>query len=228
MKHILMELPYAIDALAPYISEETLQYHHGKHHAGYVNKLNTLIKDTEYEDMSLEQIIHQSSDAIFNNAAQVFNHDFYWKSLSPTKTEPSALLLGVLEATFGSLETFKEAFATAGIGQFGSGWAWLVVDEHEKLTIQTTANAHTPIEHNLTPLLVCDVWEHAYYIDYRNDRVKYMDNFWALANWEHASKILESKEHLKLSTTTVPFCNNPDDPMCEYLDEMAHEGTTSS
>jgi Fe-Mn family superoxide dismutase len=223
-----MELPYTMDALAPYISEETLQYHHGKHHAGYVSKLNTLIKDTEYEDMSLEQIIRKSNGVIFNNAAQVFNHDFYWESLTPTKTEPSAPLSAALKETFGSLEAFKVAFAEAAIGQFGSGWAWLVVDEHEKLTIQTTSNAQTPIEHFFTPLLVCDVWEHAYYIDYRNERAKYIENFWVLANWEHASRIFENKEHLKLSTTTVPFCNNPDDPMCEYLDDIAHDNTTSS
>lgn len=227
MKHILMELPYAMDALAPYISEETLQYHYGKHHAGYVNKLNTLIKDTEYEDMSLEQIIHQTNGTIFNNAAQIFNHDFYWKCLSPTKMEPSSLLLKALEAAFGSLEAFKEAFAQAAIGQFGSGWAWLVVDEHEKLTIQTTSNAHTPIEHFLTPLLVCDVWEHAYYIDYRNERAKYLDNFWKLINWEYASKIFEEKEHLRASVT-VPLCNDFDDPMCEYLDDMSQQETTST
>ncbi len=227
MKHTLMELPYAMDALAPYISEETLRYHHGKHHAGYVNKLNELIKDTEYEEMSLEQIIHQSDGAIFNNAAQTFNHDFYWKCLSPTKTEPSELFLKALKETFGSLKTFQEAFAKAAVGQFGSGWAWLVIDEHEKLFIQATSNANTPIEHHLTPLLVCDVWEHAYYIDYRNERAKYLDNFWPLVNWEHVSKIFENKEYLKLSTT-VPFCNDPDNPICEYLDDMSRQGTTST
>lgn len=227
MKHTLMELPYKMDALAPYISEETLRYHHGKHHAGYVNKLNELIKNTEYEEMSLEQTIRQSSGAIFNNAAQIFNHDFYWNCLNPTKTEPSELLLNAIKATFNSMESFKEAFSKAAIGQFGSGWAWLVTDEHEKLQIYTTSNAHTPIEHNLTPLLVCDVWEHAYYIDYRNERAKYLDNFWSLVNWEHVSKIFGDKELLR-SSASVPVCNDPDDPMCEYLDYMSHQGTTST
>jgi Fe-Mn family superoxide dismutase len=227
MKHTLMELPYAMDALAPYISEETLRYHHGKHYAGYINKLNDLIKNTEYEEMSLEQTIRQSIGAIFNNAAQAFNHGFYWQCLSPIKTEPSALLLNALKEAFGSLEAFKEAFSKAAIGQFGSGWAWLVVDEQEKLHIQTSSNAHTPIEHNFTPLLVCDVWEHAYYIDYRNERAKYLDNFWILANWKFASNIFEDKKLIR-SSPSIPVCNDPDDPICEYLDGMAHLETSST
>jgi Fe-Mn family superoxide dismutase len=227
MKHVLMDLPYEMNALAPHISEETIQYHYGKHHAGYVNKLNELIANTEYEDMSLEQIIHQSEGAIFNNAAQVFNHDFYWNSLNPKKTEPSEALLKAIEETFGSLATFKEKFSHAAVNCFGSGWAWLVVDEHEKLSIQATSNAHTPIEQNLTPLLVCDVWEHAYYIDQRNLRAKYVENFWAIVNWEHVSKLFEEKEHLTPSPT-VPLCNDPDNPICEYLDDMVHNETVSS
>lgn len=227
MTHMLIELPYKIDALAPYISEETLRYHHGKHHAGYINKLNELIKNTEYDEMTLEQIILQSEGAIFNNAAQTFNHNFYWECLSPTKTEPSALLLKALEDNFGSMEAFKEEFAKAATGQFGSGWAWLVIDEHEKLYIKATSNAHTPIEHHLTPLLVCDVWEHAYYIDYRNERAKYINNFWFLANWEHASKIFEDKEHL-VSSTIIPLCNDPRDPICEYLDDMTNQEKVNS
>ncbi|MDQ1324934.1 MAG: Superoxide dismutase [Campylobacterota bacterium] len=227
MKHRLPQLPYEMDALAPHISEETLRYHHGKHHAGYVNKLNALIKDTEYEEMSLEQIIHQSDGAIFNNAAQTFNHNFYWKCLGPKKTDPSEPLLKALKETFGSMEAFKEAFSQKAIGHFGSGWIWLVIDEHEKLQIQATSNAHTPIEHHLTPLFVCDVWEHAYYIDYRNERAAYIETFWMLVNWEYVSQIFEGKEHLRLSTT-LPLCNNPDDPMCEYLDDLSHQDMTSS
>lgn len=227
MIHKLPKLPYEMDALAPNISEETLRYHYGKHHAGYVNKLNALIKDTEYEEMSLEQIIHQSNGAIFNNAAQTFNHNFYWHSLSPTKTEPSSPLLKAIEETFGSMDALKEQFVQAATGQFGSGWAWLVLDQHDRLLIEATSNAHTPIEHHMTPLLVCDVWEHAYYIDYRNERPKYVETFWNLINWEYASNIFEDKEHLKV-TAMLPICNNPDDPMCEYLDELLHQDMTSS
>ncbi|DAB41045.1 MAG TPA: superoxide dismutase [Fe] [Sulfurovum sp. UBA12169] len=227
MKHRLPQLPYKMDALAPYISEETLRYHHGKHHAGYVNKLNALIEGTEYEEMSLEQIIHQSDGAIFNNAAQTFNHNFYWHSLSPMKTEPSDPFRRAIEETFGSMDAFKETFVQAATGQFGSGWAWLVLDQHDRLLIETTSNAHTPIEHHRTPLFVCDVWEHAYYIDYRNERPKYVETFWDLINWDYASKIFEDKEHLK-ATTMLPICNNPDDPMCEYFDELLHQDMTSS
>lgn len=227
MKHTLIDLPYKTDALAPSISEETLKYHHGKHHAGYVNKLNSLIEGTEYEEMSLEQLIHQSSGAIFNNAAQIFNHNFYWHSLSPKKTEPSELLRKALEETFGSMEAFQEKFIQSAIGQFGSGWAWLVLDQHDHLIIETTSNAHTPIEHHMTPLLVCDVWEHAYYIDYKNERPKYVETFWNLINWDHASKIFEDKEHLNVSTM-LPICNDPDNPMCEYIDDMVHQDTVNS
>ena len=227
MLHQLPELPYAHDALEPLLSKETLEYHHGKHHAGYVNKLNTLIKGTEYEEMSLEQIIRQSEGAIFNNAAQVFNHNFYWHSLSPNRTEPSELLMKALEKTFGSFSKFQEAFNDAAINLFGSGWCWLVIDQHDHLHIRTTSNAHTPIEHHETPLLTCDVWEHAYYIDYRNARAEYVTKFWELVNWENASKIYEDKEHLN-SLGLIPPCNDPDDPMCDIIDEMLHNDEPAS
>ncbi len=227
MLHQLPELPYALDALEPLISKETLEYHHGKHHAGYVNKLNTLIKGTEYEEMSLEQIIRQSEGAIFNNAAQTFNHNFYWHSLSPNKTEPSELLMKALEQTFGSFAKFQEAFSDAAVNLFGSGWCWLVIDQHEHLHIRATSNAHTPIEHHETPLLTCDVWEHAYYIDYRNARAEYVAKFWELANWENASKIYEDKEHLN-RLGTIPPCNDPDDPMCDIIDDMLHNDEPAS
>ncbi len=227
MKHTLPELPYDIDALEPYLSAETLQYHHGKHHAGYVNNLNALIEGTEYEELSLEQIIHQSEGAIFNNAAQTFNHNFYWHSLSPTPTEPSQPLKRAIDDTFGSLEAFKEAFSQAAIGLFGSGWCWLVLNAHEQLEIITTSNAHTPIEHYQTPLLVCDVWEHAYYIDYRNARADYLEKFWALANWDHASAIFADKEHLN-QPGILPPCNNPDDPLCDIIDDMLHQNEPST
>ncbi len=199
MIHRLPDLPYPKNALEPYISEETLEYHHGKHHAGYVNKLNALIKGTEYEGMSLEQIIRQSDGAIFNNAAQTFNHNLYWLSLSPEPTHPSKALHQAIDETFGSMDRFLQAFTDAAVGIFGSGWCWLAVDQEEKLRIRATSNAHTPLEHHETPLLTCDVWEHAYYIDYRNERAGYVETFWKLANWENASKIFADKEYLQNS-----------------------------
>jgi Fe-Mn family superoxide dismutase len=219
MLYALPNLPYDKNALEPFISAETLEYHHGKHHAGYVNKLNALIKGTEFEEMSLEQIIHQSDGAIFNNAAQTFNHNFYWLSLSPEPTHPSKELHRAIDERFGSFEKFLDLFDDTAVNIFGSGWCWLVLDQHEKLQIRATSNAHTPLEAHETPLLTCDVWEHAYYIDVRNERGKYLQNFWKVANWDHASRIFEDKEHLKTSGA-LPLCNDPDDPICDIIDEM--------
>jgi Fe-Mn family superoxide dismutase len=190
MKHVLMQLPYEPSALAPYISAETLSYHYGKHHAGYVNKLNTLIEGTEFVDKSLEHIIMNASNAIFNNAAQVYNHDFYWKSLSPAATTPSMQFLSLIQRDFGSMQAFEEAFLAAATGFFGSGWVWLVITNEGKLEINTTSNADTPLRHSKTPLLTCDVWEHAYYIDYRNVRPDYLANWWKLINWNFVSENL--------------------------------------
>jgi superoxide dismutase, Fe-Mn family len=190
MKHVLMQLPYEPSALAPYISAETLSYHYGKHHAGYVNKLNTLIEGTEFADKPLEHIIMNASNAIFNNAAQIYNHDFYWKSLSPAATTPSMHLLSLIQRDFGSMQAFEEAFLAAATGFFGSGWVWLVITNEGKLEINTTSNADTPLRHSKTPLLTCDVWEHAYYIDYRNVRPDYLANWWKLINWDFVSENL--------------------------------------
>lgn len=187
MKHVLMELPYEPSALAPYISAETISYHYGKHHAGYVNKLNTLIEGTEFADQSLEYTIMHAENAIFNNAAQVYNHDFYWKSLSPVATTPSLTLLDLIGRDFGSMQAFEETFLATAAGFFGSGWVWLVITGTGKLEIKTTSNADTPIRHDETPLLTCDVWEHAYYIDYRNVRLDYLGNWWKLINWDFVS-----------------------------------------
>lgn len=192
MKFELMNLPYAQTALEPYLSSETLSYHYGKHHAGYVNKLNALIEGTEFIDKSLQDIVKNANGAIFNNAAQVFNHDFYWHGLSPVPTNISSNLSEQITQDFGSLELFKEKFLTIASGFFGSGWIWLVVTENKHLDIETTSNADTPIRHGQTPLLVCDVWEHAYYIDYRNGRPEYLENWWKLINWEFVSKNFES------------------------------------
>jgi Fe-Mn family superoxide dismutase len=185
-----MQLPYEPSALAPYISAETLSYHYGKHHAGYVNKLNTLIEGTEFADKPLEHIVMNASNAIFNNAAQVYNHDFYWKSLSPVATTPSMQLLDLIQRDFGSMQAFEEAFLAAATGFFGSGWVWLVSTNEGKLEINTTSNADTPLRHSKTPLLTCDVWEHAYYIDYRNVRPDYLANWWKLINWNFVSENL--------------------------------------
>lgn len=190
MKHELMKLPYDPTALEPYISAETISYHYGKHHAGYVNKLNGLIENTEYADMPLEEIVKHANNAIFNNAAQVYNHDFYWKGLSSISHNPSAELSLLIERYFGTMETFKDEFLTSAAGFFGSGWVWLIVTEEGKLEIKMTSNADTPLRHGSTPLLTCDVWEHAYYIDYRNTRPDYLANWWKLVNWNFVSENL--------------------------------------
>ncbi|TFL11433.1 superoxide dismutase [Fe] [Pusillimonas caeni] len=187
----LPPLPYAIDALAPTISKETLEYHYGKHHQTYVTNLNNLIAGTEFESASLEDIIKKSSGGVFNNAAQVWNHTFYWNSLSPNGGgEPSGKLAEAINAKWGGVAAFKEAFNKSAAGNFGSGWTWLVKKPDGSLDIVNTSNAATPLTTADVPLLTCDVWEHAYYIDYRNARPKYLENFWNLANWDFAAKNL--------------------------------------
>lgn len=187
MKFELMALPYEQTALEPYLSAETLSYHYGKHHAAYVNKLNTLVEGTEYAYKSLDYIIKYANGAIFNNAAQVYNHDFYWNSLSVSPSVPSNTLFDQIVHDFGSEDKFKEAFLAAATGIFGSGWAWLILNENDQLAIETTSNADTPLRHGRIPLLTCDVWEHAYYIDYRNVRPDYLENWWKLINWKFVS-----------------------------------------
>ncbi len=184
----LPELPYSKDALAPHISAETLEYHYGKHHNAYVTKLNAAIEGTPNAEKSLEEIIKSSEGGLFNNAAQVWNHTFYWNSLSPNGGgEPTGELAESINASFGSFEKFKEEFTSAAATQFGSGWAWLVKDTSGKLSIMKTGNAETPVTADgVTALLTCDVWEHAYYIDYRNARPKYIEAFWNLVNWDFA------------------------------------------
>lgn len=184
MTFTLPQLPYPIDALAPHISKETLEYHYGKHHNAYINNLNKLIAGTEFESMSLEAIIKKSTGGIFNNAAQVWNHTFYWHSLSPNGGgEPTGKVAEAINKTFGSFAAFKEQFSQAAATTFGSGWAWLVQDEQGALKIISTSNAATPMTEKLHALLTCDVWEHAYYIDYRNARPDYINAFWSLVNW---------------------------------------------
>ena len=187
--HTQPTLPYAMNALDPYISERTMQYHYGKHHKGYFAKLNTLIAGTEHENSSLETIVRSSEGAIFNNAAQAWNHIAYWDSMSPkTQQQPSGELLNAIQRDFGDVETLKNQFTQAALNTFGSGWAWLILDAQGKLAVQSTANAHNPLTTaGAITLLACDVWEHAYYLDTQNDRASYLDHFWKVCNWEHAS-----------------------------------------
>lgn len=190
MKHELPPLPYPMDALEPYISKETLEYHYGKHHKAYVDNLNNLIPGTEFENLTLEEIVLKASGPIFNNAAQVWNHTFYWNSMAPNGGgEPEGKLADAIRRDFGSFEAFKEAFSKAAVTLFGSGWAWLI-KSGDKLEIVQTSNAGNPMTSGKKPLLTCDVWEHAYYIDYRNARPKYVENFWNLVNWDFVEQNL--------------------------------------
>jgi Fe-Mn family superoxide dismutase len=189
MEHTLPQLPYAHDALAPHISKETIEFHYGKHHQTYVTNLNNLIKGTEFENATLEDIVKKSSGGIFNNAAQIWNHTFYWNSLSPNGGgEPTGALKDSIIKKWGSFDEFKKAFTQTCVGTFGSGWGWLVKTPAGELELVSTSNAATPLTTANKPLLTCDVWEHAYYIDYRNSRPNYMDAFWKLVNWEFANK----------------------------------------
>lgn len=191
MTHTLPPLPYSLDALVPHISQETLEYHYGKHHATYVKNLNNLIEGTEFADLSLEEVIQKSSGGIFNNAAQVWNHTFYWHCLSPNGgNEPTGKLADAINKSFGSFAAFKESFTQTAATTFGSGWAWLILDDEKNLKIVSTSNAGTPIAEHKTPLLTCDVWEHAYYIDYRNVRPDYIKAFWNLVNWDFVASHL--------------------------------------
>jgi Fe-Mn family superoxide dismutase len=191
MEHKLPELPYANDALAPHISAETLDYHYGKHHQAYVTNLNKLIVGTEFENEELDAIIQSAPGGLFNNAAQVANHSFYWQCLSPSGGgEPTGELAAAIAKDFGSFDAFKEQFTQTALTTFGSGWAWLTRDDSGKLEILSTSNAATPLTSGKTTLLTCDVWEHAYYVDYRNARPKYVEAFWNLINWEFVSKNL--------------------------------------
>ena len=193
MAFTLPPLPYAMDALAPHISQETLEYHYGKHHQAYVTNLNKAIEGTELASLSLEEVIRKSSGGVFNNAAQVWNHTFYWSSLSPKGGgEPAGALRQAIEAKWGSVDAFKTAFTQSAAGNFGSGWTWLVKKPDGSVDIVNTSNAGTTVNTDDKALLTCDVWEHAYYIDYRNARPKYLENFWNLVNWDFAAANLAS------------------------------------
>ena len=192
-QHELPQLPYALDALEPHMSAETLEYHHGKHHKAYVEKLNELGAGTQGAEMDLEELVRNTEGTIFNNAAQAWNHAFFWNCLSPDgDRKPTGRLAHAIDASFGSFDAFKEKFTAAAVAVFGSGWAWLVRNPSGAVSIQATANAFTPITGEDTPLLTCDVWEHAYYIDYRNARPDFLKAYWNIVNWEFASRNFES------------------------------------
>ncbi|MCF8218946.1 MAG: superoxide dismutase [Bacteroidales bacterium] len=189
MKHQLPELPYAKDALEPHISADTLHYHHDKHHQKYVDNLNNLIPGTEFEDASLEEIIKKAEGGIFNNGAQVWNHTFYWNCMTPNGGgKPEGKLAEAIERDFGSFDAFKEAFTKAAATLFGSGWAWLSKDDQGKLHISQGKNAENPIRDGLTPLLTCDVWEHAFYLDKQNKKPDYIEDFFKLIDWKKVSE----------------------------------------
>lgn len=188
MSFTLPTLPYHKEALEPHISAHTLSYHYDKHHATYVNKLNSLIANTPLENQTLEAIVQQSEGPIFNNAAQVWNHTFYWQCLTPEKgTTPSAPLQQAIDASFGALSEFISLFKAQALANFGSGWTWLVANPDGSLAIVNTSNAQCPLTTEQTALLTCDVWEHAYYLDTQNDRAQYIDNFFQVVNWDFAS-----------------------------------------
>lgn len=194
--HKLPELPYDMNALNPIITEETFEYHYGKHHAAYVNNLAELVKDTALEQASIEEIIQkgfqENNAALFNNAAQHWNHAFFWQCLSPNGGQaPQGKIATLIERDFGGFEQFKQLFSSTATKLFGCGWAWLAQDENQKLEILSMKDAHTPLTENKTPLLTLDVWEHAYYIDYRNARPKFVEGFWELVNWDFANQNLK-------------------------------------
>lgn len=188
MEHKLPPLPFAKEALEPHISRETLEFHHGKHHAAYIKKLNELLPGSGFENAPLEDIIRRASGPLFNNGAQAWNHDFYWKCLSPAGGTPSTELTKELTRTFESVEGFRKSFGKAAEEAFGSAWTWLVKNKDGKLEIVTTSNADNPIRSGQVPLLACDVWEHAYYIDRRNARPEYVKAFWNVVNWDFVAR----------------------------------------
>lgn len=191
MEHKLPDLPYPKDALQPYISAETLEYHYGKHHKAYVTKLNELIKDTKFQNMTLEETIKNAEGPIFNNAAQTWNHTFFWNCLSPKGGgHPGGKILDLINKSWGNFDKFKTEFSKSAVANFGSGWTWLTLNQKGDLEILNTSNADNPMKHDVKALLTLDVWEHAYYIDYRNARPEFVNAFWNVANWEFVGKNL--------------------------------------
>lgn len=195
MKHLLPELPYALDALAPIMSADTLNYHYGKHLQTYLDNVNRMIEGTPFADMKLKDMITKAQGALYNNAAQAFNHIIFFKQLTPTPTTISPLLTQALVARFGSVDAFKSEFSNAAATLFGSGWVWLALDANNMLQIVPEPNAGNPITRNMRPLMCIDVWEHAYYLDYQNRRGDYIKNFWNLVNWDYIEKRMQDKNY---------------------------------
>lgn len=195
MKHLLPELPYTLDALAPAMSADTLNYHYGKHLQTYLDNVNRMIEGTPFADMKLKDMITKAQGALYNNAAQAFNHIIFFKQLTPTPTTISPLLTQALVARFGSVDAFKSEFSNAAAALFGSGWVWLALDANNVLQIVPEPNAGNPITRNMRPLMCIDVWEHAYYLDYQNRRGDYIKNFWNLVNWDYIEKRMQDKNY---------------------------------
>ena len=195
MKHLLPELPYALDALAPAMSADTLNYHYGKHLQTYLDNVNRMIEGTPFADMKLKDMITKAQGALYNNAAQAFNHIIFFKQLTPTPTTISPLLTQALVARFGSVDAFKSEISNAAATLFGSGWVWLALDANNVLQIVPEPNAGNPITRNMRPLMCIDVWEHAYYLDYQNRRGDYIKNFWNLVNWDYIEKRMQDKNY---------------------------------
>ncbi len=195
MKHLLPELPYALDALAPVMSADTLNYHYGKHLQTYLDNVNRMIEGTPFADMKLKDMITKAQGALYNNAAQAFNHIIFFKQLTPTPTTISPLLTQALVARFGSVDAFKSEFSNAAATLFGSGWVWLALDANNVLQIVPEPNAGNPITRNMRPLMCIDVWEHAYYLDYQNRRGDYIKNFWNIVNWDYIEKRMQDKNY---------------------------------
>lgn len=195
MKHLLPELSYALDALAPVMSADTLNYHYGKHLQTYLDNVNRMIEGTPFADMKLKDMITKAQGALYNNAAQAFNHIIFFKQLTPTPTTISPLLTQALVARFGSVDAFKSEFSNAAAALFGSGWVWLALDANNVLQIVPEPNAGNPITRNMRPLMCIDVWEHAYYLDYQNRRGDYIKNFWNLVNWDYIEKRMQDKNY---------------------------------
>lgn len=182
-------LPFAMDALTPFLSEEQLMYHYGKHHAAYFKNLNGLVEGKPEAEMTLREVVLGSAGPVFNNAAQAWNHTFFWESMTPKGGgKPQGALAEAIDRDFGSFDAFRKVMSEAAVKLFGSGWAWLASDKEGKLEVMPLGNADTPLKHGKEPVLTIDVWEHAYYVDYRNERGKFVDAFWTAANWEHAAK----------------------------------------
>ena len=195
MKHLLPELPYALDALAPVMSADTLNYHYGKHLQTYLDNVNRMIEGTPFAEMKLKDMITKAQGALYNNAAQAFNHIIFFKQLTPTPTTISPLLTQALVARFGSVDAFKSEFSNAAATFFGSGWVWLALDANNVLQIVPEPNAGNPITRDMRPLMCIDVWEHAYYLDYQNRRGDYIKNFWNLVNWDYIEKRMQDKNY---------------------------------